>query len=93
MDVLRDGIGLRAWGQRDPLIEYKVEAYDMFGDLLAVAGEEALSAIQRFRVVGQQAPTPSEPVDPTAKLPGRNEWCPCGSGKKYKKCCMSTSKR
>jgi preprotein translocase subunit SecA len=93
MDVLRDGIGLRAWGQRDPLIEYKVEAYDMFGDLLAVAGEEALSAIQRFRVVQQQAPTPSEHVDPTAELPGRNELCPCGSGKKYKKCCMSTSKR
>jgi preprotein translocase subunit SecA len=120
MDELREGITLRSYGQLDPLVEYKREAYEMFEGLLARVDEETVSKI--FRVhIGREAPTPQpaqvrtlhpemealaararkpreayanapegpQPQTITRKGPkiGRNDPCPCGSGKKYKKCC------
>ncbi|MBE0416576.1 MAG: preprotein translocase subunit SecA [Coriobacteriia bacterium] len=141
MDYLKDGIGLRAMGQRDPLVEYKSEAYNMFGELVSAINEDFLRTIFHIQVVRPEAP-PAEPIpsdvsysapsestifagvaqsaataagpsgpspeaiaaasaaaggsvrtatmvkdreDPFADV-GRNDPCPCGSGKKYKKC-------
>ena len=108
MDHLRDGIGLRGYGQKDPLIEYKREGYDMFaammsrikGDVLdrlfhiqAVKGEEPPPVIREPAVPlrmsfnrGEEEAKPQAPVHRTADKVGRNDPCPCGSGKKYKKC-------
>lgn len=101
MDMLREGIGLRAYGQRDPLIEYKIEAYDMFQQMIDNIQTDIVKYIFRVNIVsqpedrlqqaheshgeeeGQQAHQPIVNKDHT----GRNELCPCGSGKKYKKCC------
>ncbi|PKQ30178.1 MAG: preprotein translocase subunit SecA, partial [Actinobacteria bacterium HGW-Actinobacteria-10] len=142
MDYLKEGIGLRAMGQRDPLTEYKQEAYEMFVGLVAQINEDFLRTIMRIQVVREEAPVepsaakvtytaPSESTifggaakaaaaagtaggptpeqiaaagaaaggkaepgartvvkdkdDPYADV-GRNDPCPCGSGKKYKKC-------
>ncbi len=132
MDNLREGIGLRAYGQKDPLVEYKREAYEAFQEMIQAIKEDALAFI--FRV--QPASRPSIDISPVAKVPvsrpaaplqflhptaesalkaqtplestmndgvsvnvasaapahrhqgkvGRNDPCPCGSGKKYKKC-------
>jgi preprotein translocase subunit SecA len=126
MDSLREGIGLRAYGQRDPLIEYKREAFNMFGQMIASIEEEAVEAVfklqpikpERFRGVfssqtqellhpevskferpeqelsddeGVPGVVPSKvtmkPVQLSHPKVGRNDPCPCGSGKKYKKCC------
>jgi len=104
MDRLRDGIGLRGYGQRDPLIEYKKESYRMFQTLLGTIEENVVSAIFKVQIV-QKVKSPMEnknvstsgadetvsnAVAPKIKLKkvGRNDLCPCGSGKKYKKCCM-----
>ena len=99
MDMLRQGIGLRAYGQKDPLIEYKIEAFDMFGQMIEHIQEDIVKYIYRVNIVTQaedrlaQATTshgddvgPKEPVR-NKQTVGRNELCPCGSGKKYKKCC------
>ena len=99
MDMLRQGIGLRAYGQKDPLIEYKIEAFDMFGQMIEHIQEDIVRYIYRVNIVTQaedrlaQATTshgdeagPKEPVR-SKETVGRNELCPCGSGKKYKKCC------
>lgn len=99
MDMLRQGIGLRAYGQKDPLIEYKIEAFDMFGQMIEHIQEDIVRYIYRVNIVTQaedrlaQATTshgddagPKEPVRAKETV-GRNELCPCGSGKKYKKCC------
>jgi preprotein translocase subunit SecA len=101
MDMLRQGIGLRAYGQKDPLIEYKIEAFDMFGQMIEHIQEDIVKYIYRVNIVTQaedrlaQATTshgddvgPKEPVR-NKQTVGRNELCPCGSGKKYKKCCGS----
>ncbi len=103
MDALREGIGLRAWGQRDPLIEYKMEAFDLFQDLLLHVGIEAIELIYKAEIVEAPPEAPVQPfldeasytissADPTvadaSDKVGRNDLCPCGSGKKYKKCCM-----
>jgi preprotein translocase subunit SecA len=138
MDYLREGIGLRAMGQRDPLVEYKGEAYEMFSALVASVNEDFLRTILHIEVVEETAPVapirnavsysaPNESsifagaaeaaaaagvsgpsaeqiaaasaaaggakaatvvkdkADPWANV-GRNDPCPCGSGKKYKKC-------
>ena len=100
IDDLREGIGLRAYGQRDPLVEYKAEAYNMFQALQANIRREIAQAI--FHVTIQKVPeaprqrevrtnreeeAPRTPVRAGRKV-GRNDPCPCGSGKKYKKCCM-----
>ncbi len=138
MDYLKDGIGLRAMGQRDPLVEYKSEGYNMFGELVAGINTDFLRTIMRIQVVkepavqqpvsdvsytapsestifkgaveaaaqaGPAGPSPNQIAaasqaagggakaatvvkdkkDPFADI-GRNDPCPCGSGKKYKKC-------
>ncbi|HWR31462.1 MAG TPA: preprotein translocase subunit SecA [Negativicutes bacterium] len=99
MDMLRQGIGLRAYGQKDPLIEYKIEAFDMFGQMIEHIQEDIVRYIYRVNIVTQaedrlaQATAshgdevgPKEPIR-NKETVGRNDLCPCGSGKKYKKCC------
>jgi preprotein translocase subunit SecA len=95
MDDLRQGIGLRAYGQRDPLIEYKYEAYEMFQNMIKGIREDVVRYLFRVQIVerkeapkGQEQRTtePGKPVKNEQKV-GRNDPCPCGSGKKYKKCC------
>lgn len=93
MESLREGIGLRAYGQRDPLIEYKIESYDMFLALMHGVAEEALGAIVRATIVTEQVPSdlPESVLEATvtpAQGVGRNDLCPCGSGRKAKKCCQ-----
>jgi len=128
IDDLREGIGLRAYGQRDPLIEYKVEAARMFDELQSSIRADVVNAIYHLQM-RQQAPPPPPPTEgafehsdrdggstngtaaapksaqarptppprpvangaqaaraPAATKVGRNDPCPCGSGKKYKRC-------
>jgi preprotein translocase subunit SecA len=131
MDLIKEGIGLRAYGQKDPLFEYKKEGFETFREMLEHIDEETVELIFRAQVtspppeaqtsptaqrayrppVPQMAPTgpmvgqpPSADVAPdpvqvrasragrrqpvkAGKKVGRNDPCPCGSGKKYKKCC------
>ncbi|MBS5518934.1 MAG: preprotein translocase subunit SecA [Acidaminococcus intestini] len=105
MDALREGIGLRAYGQRDPLVEYKFEAYEMFEAMKEAIVDDVVRYMYRVNVVTQpvvedhlseastnnpnvdgSAETPKEPVRNDSTV-GRNDPCPCGSGKKYKNCC------
>ena len=95
MDDLREGIGLRAYGQRDPLLEYKFEAYEMFQGMVQAIQEDIVRYLyrvsvvqqpQRRRVISEGKPEVQQPVRAEKKV-GRNDPCPCGSGKKYKKCC------
>jgi preprotein translocase subunit SecA len=98
IDDLREGIGLRAYGQRDPLVEYKVEAANMFEGLLSTIQHDVSHTIFHVTVVREQ-PRPVQQMttnreDEDARQPvragkkvGRNDPCPCGSGKKFKKCC------
>jgi preprotein translocase subunit SecA len=97
LDDLRQGIGLRAYGQRDPLVEYKVEAARMFDELLeTIRHNVALTIYHVTRAPQQPRPRPqravtnrgdsSQPVKAGRKI-GRNDPCYCGSGKKYKFCC------
>ncbi|MDH7497985.1 MAG: SEC-C metal-binding domain-containing protein, partial [Syntrophomonadaceae bacterium] len=95
MDQLRQGISLRAYGQRDPLVEYKFEAYNAFQDMIAAIKEDLVRHIFRVKVIVQpqeravvenREPAERKPVK-AGKRVGRNDACPCGSGKKYKKCC------
>ena len=83
MDYLRDSVRLRAYGQKDPLIEYKSEGHRMFRNLLSSFESTLANAIFR----AQMNTTPSISPKVLGKIPGRNDPCPCGSGKKYKKCC------
>ncbi|HUW65087.1 MAG TPA: preprotein translocase subunit SecA, partial [Spirochaetia bacterium] len=97
MEQLREGIGLRAYGQKDPLVEYKFEGYDMFHNMIDNIQEEVVRYIFRVNVVQgpqqrQVVESHGEEVDHApakrdAGKVGRNAPCPCGSGKKYKKCC------
>ena len=128
LDEVKEGIGLRAYGQRDPVIEYKMEAFKLFAEMMESVGSEVVSFVFRsgplvdrpatagnqssksrldpkrarstkgsakssFDVSSSRKPSAAE-KDPTAKATptiaedkiGRNEACPCGSGKKYKHC-------
>lgn len=103
MDLLREGVGLRAYGQKDPLVEYKFEAYDMFQAMIDAIQDDVVRYIYRVNVVAQpkvenrlenaSTNNPGEGDDikkqPLVKgeTTGRNDLCPCGSGKKYKNCC------
>ena len=104
MDMLREGVGLRAYGQRDPLVEYKLEAYDMFQAMIDAIQDDVVRYMYRVNVVTQPkvedrlqnatVNNPSGDNEADAKKPvvkgetiGRNDPCPCGSGKKYKNCC------
>ncbi len=96
MDQLRNGINLRAYGQRDPLIEYKFEAFEAFQTMIYSIKEDVVRFVMRVRVVerpeerkmivNQGEEAEKKPVKVGDKV-GRNDPCPCGSGKKYKKCC------
>jgi preprotein translocase subunit SecA len=101
MDQMRQGIGLRAYGQRDPLIEYKYISYDMFNELSFNIQQETVRGLYHVRIVSQpvreevQKPmftnkddtSKAEPKQRKEAKVGRNDLCPCGSGKKYKYCC------
>jgi len=128
MDHLKEGIGLRGYGQKDPLVEYKKEGFDLFAGLVERIKSEAVAILYKIQIVREEpahAPahvpqqTPDAPHAPRAPQPllaprprpqrvifnrgaeaekpttvrksgaevGRNDPCPCGSGKKYKKCC------
>ncbi len=104
MDSLRDGIGLRGYGQRDPLVEYKKESYRMFQVLLGGIEENVLSTIFKIQVARKvESPMENKNIKTSGgdessegtlapivnkETAKRNDPCPCGSGKKYKKCCM-----
>jgi preprotein translocase subunit SecA len=113
MDHLRDGIGLRGYGQKDPLIEYKREGFDLFAGMMERVKSDTLDRLFHVQAVRheEQPATPTPPPPPVISRPlpplilnrgeepvapqtvqhsddkvGRNDPCPCGSGKKYKKC-------
>jgi len=108
MDMLREGINLRAYGQRNPLAEYKIEALTMFEEMEAAIQDQIASLMYHVAVVQQEeqqlqdrlqnakashggesspAETKKTPKTADGKKIGRNDPCPCGSGKKYKNCC------
>ena len=124
MDYLKEGIGLRGYGQRDPLVEYKREGFDLFADMMGRVQHEVIGTLMRVQpmrtapadapaVASPQSAPPAAPSpvraprlvyhrgdagqQPSSAAPahrdgekvGRNDPCPCGSGKKYKKCCGS----
>ena len=110
MDDLKQGIGLRAYGQHDPVIAYKEEGYEMFQAMIQAIREETVrrmflvqvkpqQEVKRERVAKEtgtaaanQTQVKKAPVRNAAKKVGPNDPCPCGSGKKYKKCCMQKEK-
>ena len=111
MDDLKQGIGLRAYGQHDPVIAYKEEGYQMFESMIESIKEETVRRMFLVRVQPQQevkrekvaketgaagandgSVVKKAPVRNAAKKVGPNDPCPCGSGKKYKKCCMQKDK-
>ncbi len=109
MDQLKEGIGLRGYGQRNPLHEYQKEGYEMFMDLIQRIKEETIEKLFRVQMARREevarleesrpkqlimsrggeegAEAKPQPVRRESKKGGRNEPCPCGRGKKYKKCC------
>ena len=105
LDILREGIGLQAVAQQDPLVAYKREAFDMFADLMEQIQEDVVTQIFRVELVREQQRAPVRAVHPSAsggnggkpapqrrqgpKL-RRNDPCWCGSGKKYKDCHMKS---
>ena len=88
MDYLRSGIGLRAMGQRDPLVEYQKEGYDLFEDLVNNVKYSVIRILLNFdsSLIKQSIDEKKETNIETDNKVGRNSPCPCGSGKKYKKC-------
>ena len=109
MDDLKQGIGLRAYGQHDPVIAYKEEGYEMFQAMVTAIREETVRRAFLVRLAPKQevkrekvaketgtgaatnTPVKKQPVRKEKKV-GPNDPCPCGSGKKYKKCCMHKDK-
>ncbi len=114
MDYLKEGIGLRGYGQKNPLNEYKREGFEMFGRMVETVKSQVVSSLMRVRIVreddverleeerrrrqeqeqlrmnkagGGEEKQPVQPVRREGEKVGRNANCPCGSGKKYKKCC------
>lgn len=88
MEYLRDSVRLRAYGQQDPLVEYKNEGHRMFQQLLSIMEENIASTILKVSLAPVDNSKVARPVyTPESKnKPGRNDLCPCGSGKKYKRC-------
>jgi preprotein translocase subunit SecA len=89
MEDMRQGISLHSVGQQDPLIVYKREGHKLFQGLTTGIQHEVARAVFHVQVKkeGQPPPPPPKAAVPSGKTPGRNDPCPCGSGKKYKKCC------
>ena len=110
MDDLKQGIGLRAYGQHDPVVAYKEEGYQMFEAMIAAIREETIRRMFLVRLqsrqevkrekVAKETGTAAASEPQVKKVPvrnasnkvGPNDPCPCGSGKKYKKCCMQKEK-
>jgi len=106
MDHLKEGIGLRGYGQRNPLQEYQKEGYQMFMELIEHIKEDTIEKLYRVQIArpaevaqfeaarqqplvlshGEEVEEKQKPVKRESKKVGRNDPCPCGSGKKYKKC-------
>jgi preprotein translocase subunit SecA len=92
MDYLRAGIGLRAMGQRDPLVEYQREGYSMFSELVESVKRDTVRYLFHVQIAQPAAPARPQTDNGGAPKPakaggvGRNDPCPCGSGKKYKRC-------
>ncbi len=120
MDHLKQGIGLRGYGQKNPLDEYKKEGYNLFLSMIEAVKAKTVSSLMRVRVMHEEdverleeerrqqqlreqeqarlnqgaageAPPQQQPVKRESEKVGRNAPCPCGSGKKYKKCCGQPS--
>ncbi|MBE5765680.1 MAG: preprotein translocase subunit SecA [Clostridiales bacterium] len=106
MDQLREGIGLRAYAQKDPVVEYKLEGYEMFEEMVHLIQEDTVRLLysamparrlERKEVArpimtsGGGAPQPKAPTRAAGQKVGNNDPCPCGSGKKYKNCCLGKS--
>jgi preprotein translocase subunit SecA len=109
MDYLKEGIGLRGYGQRNPLVEYKKESYELFEELMGRIEEDSTRFLFLLQPVNQEKQAeqmerrrrrqefvtsnqgggegPKKPARRETSKVGRNDPCPCGSGKKYKKCC------
>ncbi len=88
MDHLRDSVRLRAYGQKDPLVEYKNEGIKMFKSLLGAIKATIVNTIYKISLGPAQNTSNVAAGKPTGKdKVGRNDPCPCGSGKKFKKCC------
>ncbi|WP_440915324.1 preprotein translocase subunit SecA [Candidatus Pelagibacter sp.] len=88
LEQLRQVIGLRSYGQRDPLVEYKKEAFDLFSNLLEKLKLDYVTILMNLKVITEERSSNEERVNPKpqAKKMGRNEPCFCGSGKKFKHC-------
>ena len=102
MDQLRYGVGMRGYAQRDPVIEYKFEGFEMFEEMIKNIQQDAVKLLMRSRLDRNHAPQrekvaepltathgddePKKPVSRSSDKVGRNDPCPCGSGKKYKYC-------
>ena len=105
MDQLRQGIGLAALGQKDPLVEYKFAGYDMFEDMTTAISEDTVRALMHIRIeehiereevvkvtgTNKDESVKKGPVRRAEKKIGPNDPCPCGSGRKYKHCCGRTN--
>ncbi len=101
MDQLRQGVGLQAYGQRDPVIEYKFQGYDMFEGMINAISEETVKALTHIKIeqkvereqvakvtgTNKDDSATNTPKKRSAKKIQPNEPCPCGSGRKYKQCC------
>ena len=101
MDQLRQGIGLQSLGQRDPLLEYKFQGFDMFEAMTDAIREETVKALMHIKIeqkvereevakvtgTNKDDSAPKGPVKRTGKKIQPNDPCPCGSGRKYKQCC------
>ena len=110
MDDLKQGIGLRAYGQHDPVVAYKEEGYQMFQAMVEAIKDETIrrmflvqlrtnQEVKREKVAKEtgtaaagKAQVKQQPIRNASKKVGPNDPCPCGSGKKYKKCCMQKDK-
>ncbi len=107
MDLLRQGIGLSAYGQKDPLVEYKMQGFDMFDAMISRIQEDTVRLITHVRVeqkaereqvakvtgTNKDTSLAKTPVKRTDKKIQRNDPCPCGSGLKYKKCCGKNAEK
>ena len=101
MDQLREGIGLQAYGQRDPVVEYKFAGFDMFNAMIDSITEETVKVLTHIKIeqkvereqvakvtgTNKDESQPAQPKRRTTKKVQPNDPCPCGSGRKYKQCC------
>ncbi|MBQ9790278.1 MAG: preprotein translocase subunit SecA [Clostridia bacterium] len=98
MDVLRQGVGLRAYGNRNPVVVYQTEGFDMFDDMIESMRRDVANIMMSVMIRRAERPKPQKPANlqtngkaesPIQKKKeiGRNDKCPCGSGQKYKQCC------